>query len=341
MSLSSEAQAPLVSVIIPCYQAVGYIEQTIASAFEQSYTQVDVIVVDDGSKDGSYELVTRLKRERFPALKILTHENRANLGVSTSRYLGLIHAEGELIAFLDADDEFTPDKLSKQVHLLQASPDVVLCHTAVCAIDDEDFAPEQEEHFAEHPEQPYLIRRRRRYLNRNGICTSTVLACADELRRVPFAMPQLFQYEDWLCWVLLGRYGKFLFLNERLTLYRLHPASATSAVQRSLLKAEYSMLELKLALAARFGIGAAQSQVLGLCGHVDSSVSPGLPLTTGLPRPRSGLSIEHVVSNRSQACQSKAWRPRSKGWQTRPESALRPLKGVYLSNSSKTYEVLW
>jgi len=241
----------LVSVVIPCYQAVGYIEFAIASAFGQSYSPLEVIVVDDGSSDGSYELVSRVKRERFPALKILTHEGRANLGVSVSRYLGLAHAEGELIAFLDADDQFKPDKLSQQVPILLASPEVVLCHTGVCAIGDDASAEKQEEHFAKHPEQPYLIRKRRRYLSVNGICTSTVLVRADALRRVPFAMPQLFQYEDWLCWVLLGRYGKFLFLNERLTLYRLHPTSATAAVQRSPLKRGYSTLEFKLALVAR------------------------------------------------------------------------------------------
>lgn len=248
---STSIGIPLVSIIIPCFQGAEFIERCIASAFAQSYERVEVIVVDDGSTDGSYDFALQLREERFPELILVTHDNRANCGVSVSRYVGLQHAKGELIAFLDADDELVSEKLSRQVSVMLANPDVVLCHTAVRATGNEALAAYQESYFRQHPSGPYFVRKRPRYLKTNYICTSTVLVRANVLRRIPFAMTQVFQYEDWLCWVLLGRFGKFIFLDEPLTTYRIHPASATAAVQRNRLRVHYSTLEFKLALAAR------------------------------------------------------------------------------------------
>jgi glycosyltransferase involved in cell wall biosynthesis len=242
---------PLVSVIIPCYQATDYVVQSIESAYAQTYPNVEVIVVDDGSTDGSYELLLRLQQSRFPTLRVVTHENHVNLGVSITRHRGLAVATGEFIALLDADDEFEPDRLEKQVAVLLRSPDVVLCHTAVSVIGDRSNADEVEAQFTCNPSRPYYIRRIKGYLRRNCICASSVLVRTKVLRRVPCAMSQVFQVEDWVCWVLLGRYGKFLLLEHKLVRYRVHSASATALVQSNRLRRQYSVLEFKLALVAR------------------------------------------------------------------------------------------
>lgn len=242
---------PLVSVIIPCYQAKDYVERSIQSAFGQSYQPIEVIVVDDGSTDGSLELLAQLRRDRFPALKVLTHENRINLGVSATRHRGLQAAAGEYIALLDADDEFEPDKLEKQMAVLVSNPSIIMCHTAASIIGDQTNAPDVQKEFTRYPDQPYRIRQLKGYLKQNGICTSSVVVRTEALRRVPFATPQLFQYEDWMCWVLLGAYGKFILLNEQLTRYRVHSSSSTASVHGNPLKGYYSTLEFKLAVAAR------------------------------------------------------------------------------------------
>ena len=242
---------PLVSVIIPCYNAVRFIRSSVASAFAQSYPSIEVIVVDDGSTDGTYECLVESRKEQFPNLRLLTHEGRTNFGVSTSRYRGAEAASGEFIAFLDADDEFEPDKIEKQIQVLRRHPDVVLCHTAVKVIGDRSSASRYEVSFSKHGAEPYYFRRLAGYLRCNCICASSVLVRADILRKVPYAMPQLFQYEDWLCWSLVSAYGKFVFLDEKLIRYRVHEGSATAAVNRSQLRAKYSLLEMKLALAVR------------------------------------------------------------------------------------------
>lgn len=102
------------SVVVPVYNGESYLGEALESIFAQSYRPVEVIVVDDGSIDGS-EAVARSRPVHY--LK------REHEGVSASRNAGIAAARGELIAFLDADDLLLPDALSVQVGYLLAHPD--------------------------------------------------------------------------------------------------------------------------------------------------------------------------------------------------------------------------
>lgn len=101
---------PLVSVIMPCYNAAPYVAEAVASALGQSHGNVELIVVDDGSRDGSDAILARLAEAHAGRLHLL-FTNRA--GPYPARNLGLKHARGEYIAFLDADDWWQPDALEK------------------------------------------------------------------------------------------------------------------------------------------------------------------------------------------------------------------------------------
>ncbi|NJL19690.1 MAG: glycosyltransferase family 2 protein [Leptolyngbyaceae cyanobacterium SM1_3_5] len=113
---------PLVSVIIPCYNAKPYVGEAIESALNQTYTNVEVIVVDDGSTDRSVEVVRSLgDRVR---LEQIDHQ-----GACAARNLGLQLSQGEFIQFLDADDVLLTNKLETQVPVLQANQaDLVFCN---------------------------------------------------------------------------------------------------------------------------------------------------------------------------------------------------------------------
>jgi len=237
-----------VSVVIPCFNAVAYVTDAVSSAFAQTYAAVEVIVVDDGSTDGSYELLLDLQKERFPKLTVLTHKDRVNRGVSISRHLGVLHAASEWIAFLDADDVFLPEKLARQMAALLNNAHVILCHTGIGVIGSEADHSATEAHFSNHPSTPYRLEKRASYLRGNAINNSTVLVRRSAVLAVPFAMPQVFQFEDWLCWNLLSRQGAFLFLDERLTLYRMHDASASAGVGSGTVQDLYGALEMKIAL---------------------------------------------------------------------------------------------
>lgn len=115
-----------VSVIIPAYNAAAFIEDAVHSALNQSYAQVEVIVVDDGSKDDTAQLV-----EAIAGAKCL---RKANGGVSSARNFGVAQSSGEYIAFLDADDIWHADKIAAQVALLDRYPDADLTY---CRYEDD------------------------------------------------------------------------------------------------------------------------------------------------------------------------------------------------------------
>ncbi|MCS5697541.1 glycosyltransferase family 2 protein [Cyanobium sp. FGCU-52] len=255
MATSSVLQTgDLVSVIIPCFNARPFVEEAIRSAYAQSHRPLEVIVVDDGSTDGSWELLQELQQGPFPELLVLSHPNRVNLGVSCSRALGARKASGDFLAFLDSDDLFLPNKLKAQLSALSRHPEAVLCHTAVEVIGDMEMADYFSSVF-NHGQtcQPYDFRQHKDYLIRHGICNSSVLIRRSPLQRVSLAIHRRSspQFEDWLCWALLGEDGPFLFLEEILVRYRAHSASFTSILIQRRLDQHFALLEFKLALLAR------------------------------------------------------------------------------------------
>ncbi|TCV87599.1 MULTISPECIES: glycosyltransferase family 2 protein [Methylomonas] len=115
---------PLISIIMPCYNAQTYLEKAIESVFEQSYPNVELIVVDDGSSDQSFQILTRCQ-EKHPKLVVFKQEN---LGPFPARNLGLANSKGEFIAFLDADDYWAPEFIEKLLkNLLAKNADLTYC----------------------------------------------------------------------------------------------------------------------------------------------------------------------------------------------------------------------
>lgn len=112
----------LVSVVIPAFNARGTLGDALDSVYAQSYAPIDVIVVDDGSTDGTGQWVA----ENYPAVTV---ERVANGGPSRARNRGIERAEGEWIAFLDADDRWHPDKIRRQMDVVKTHPDVALVAT--------------------------------------------------------------------------------------------------------------------------------------------------------------------------------------------------------------------
>jgi glycosyltransferase involved in cell wall biosynthesis len=118
------ADSRVVSAIIIFLNERPFLEQAIASVLNQTYPHWQLLLVDDGSDDGS-TAVARAAAERDPArVKYLEHAGHANLGMSASRNLGIRHARGDYLAFLDADDVWLPQKLERQVAILDGHAEV-------------------------------------------------------------------------------------------------------------------------------------------------------------------------------------------------------------------------
>ena len=117
---------PRVSVIIIFLNGEAFIEEAIASVLSQRFRSFELILVDDGSTDSSSAIARRYADAEPDRIRYTEHHDHANLGMSASRNAGIAVARGELIAFVDADDVWSPDKLLDQVAIFDAHPEVGL-----------------------------------------------------------------------------------------------------------------------------------------------------------------------------------------------------------------------
>ncbi len=114
----------LVSVIIPCYNSEKYLKDTVESVFMQSYEMLEIILIDDGSEDNTWDIIRELKAKdkRIKGIK------QSNQGVSAARNKGIDISRGDLITFLDSDDIYEKDKVLEQVNKIKESGKRV-CYT--------------------------------------------------------------------------------------------------------------------------------------------------------------------------------------------------------------------
>ena len=107
---------PLVSVVIPAYNAVDHVAEAVGSVLDQTHRRLEVVVVDDGSTDGTVETLHALSDPRLRVIE------QVNAGACAARNRALAEATGDYVQFLDADDLLSPDKIGRQVALLERSP---------------------------------------------------------------------------------------------------------------------------------------------------------------------------------------------------------------------------
>ncbi len=121
---------PSISVIIPVYNGEKTIHETIESVLNQTLSDFEVIVINDGSQDSTLEIVSSIQD---PRLKVISYPNA---GLSVTRNRGISLASGDYIAFIDADDLWTPDKLESQFKALQANPQAAVAYSWTNHIDE-------------------------------------------------------------------------------------------------------------------------------------------------------------------------------------------------------------
>ena len=114
---------PTISVIIPAYNAEKFIKGTINSVLNQTFRDLELIVINDGSTDGTLEVISSFSDSR---LQVFSYPNA---GPQKSRNRGIEQAKGEYLSFLDSDDLWTPDKLERQLQALQENPDAAVAYS--------------------------------------------------------------------------------------------------------------------------------------------------------------------------------------------------------------------
>jgi teichuronic acid biosynthesis glycosyltransferase TuaG len=218
---------PRVSVIVPAHNAAPFIEQTIASVGEQTYRDWEVVAVDDGSSDGTWELL----QAAGPRVRSLRRERAG--GPAVARNLALEHASGELVAFLDADDLLLPRYLESQIACYEAAIQsresgvvgLVTCDARILI--GEDYAPYT--HLERIPDRHAPITLER-VLRRNPIYGACLVPAAVG-EAVGWFDPELFGTEDFGLWIKILEAGYRAVLNEEaLAVYRRTAGSVSSNI---------------------------------------------------------------------------------------------------------------
>jgi len=126
---------PRVSVLVISYNQESYIREALESALEQDYANLEVIVADDASRDGTQGIIRELAQQ-YPQ-RLMPVFNPSNVGITSNSNIGLAHCSGELIAFMGGDDVLLPGKIARQVEWFKVDPNRVLCGHNVDWIDAE------------------------------------------------------------------------------------------------------------------------------------------------------------------------------------------------------------
>ena len=209
-----------VSIIIPVYNAEKTILSTIQSVQAQSFTDWELIVIDDGSIDNTVKIVEEIKESR---LQLFCYENA---GATVARNRGLAQSQGNFIAFLDADDLWSEDKLALQLAALEKSPDagVAYCWTS--------FIDEQGEVFFLQKPVWHQGNVYRELLLRNFLaCGSIPLIRRKAIAAVGEFDPHLKSCQDWEYWLRLAKDWYFVLVPQHLVLYRQSSGSISSKVE--------------------------------------------------------------------------------------------------------------
>lgn len=127
-----------VSVVIPLYNKQTYIEQTLRSVMEQTYKNLECVIVDDGSTDESVEVVKKFIQSNRLSWSLISQPNS---GQTKARNLGILNSDGEFVAFLDSDDLWAPNKIELQVHAIEKDQKSVLVLSAYAIFSEGDSIP--------------------------------------------------------------------------------------------------------------------------------------------------------------------------------------------------------
>lgn len=202
---------PLVTVLLPCYNAELYVEEAVRSMMQQTYTNLEILLIDDCSTDGTNAILSRLALEDN---RIRLVRNEPNLKLIKTLNKGLDLANGIYIARMDADDISLPVRIEKQMNFMLSNPEVDLCGTNYIMIDGEGL----EIGCSDYP----LNDIRENLLFNCPVAHPSVLFKKETIIRVGKYNEEMFNAEDYELWLRVVSVGCIKNISDKLLLYRWH-----------------------------------------------------------------------------------------------------------------------
>jgi len=219
-------KSSLVSIIVPCYNAENYIKKTIDSVLCQTYQSFEIIIINDGSKDNSSNIIRTIRDDRIHLLE------QKNQGVSSSRNNGASLAKGEFIVFLDADDILHPKFLERRIFTLNKSA-AIACASSVVLVDEKgNKIEENKNHFAANKPSQILD-------FKDGIvtCPSSYLFKTEFLKQHKITFNKNLQSSADKYFLLeVLKQGEIKLINESPIYYRILNESMSHKITKNLLK---------------------------------------------------------------------------------------------------------
>jgi len=232
---------PKVTVVIPAYNAMTYLPETLDSVLKQTFIDFEALIINDGSTD---HVVSWMAEIADPRVKLISQENQ---GLPGARNTGIVHAQGEYVAFLDADDLWEPTKLEKQVHSLDSKPEVGLAYAWTLLIDQQGESTGAVT--ASHVEGNVWQRLLLGDIIGSGSSAMIRRSCFD---KVGVFDTELTSIEDCDMWVRIAAHYPFAVIKEVLVYYRQHPSNMSKnydkMIHNSRLKIEKQFKEVPLEL---------------------------------------------------------------------------------------------
>jgi len=216
--MNDKNNSPLVSIVIPSYNSANFIPGSVSSVLNQTYSNIEILIIDDGSTDETEKTVQQLTGP-------IRYIKQVNSGPSAARNRGLTESKGKYIAFLDVDDAWEPVKLEEQVAFFESDGDLSIIATG-CMRCNADLQPVEivslETSTKEKGTIPFRL-----LLEKNQLITSSIMIKKKTLD-VCGLFDETIQFgEDWDLWIRIAQQGKIGYIQQPLCKYRVHGAGLT------------------------------------------------------------------------------------------------------------------
>ena len=221
---------PTISVIVPTYNRADLLKEALQSVLAQTYTDYEMIVIDDGSTDNTEGVVLQLFanhcEQKPESADQIRYIKQSNAGVSAARNHGIFEARGKWLAFLDSDDLWFPQKLEKQMAFLVEHPTAGAVCCPANEYEDGQIRKDQQGNMMrlssglETSVLPFEL-----FAEKNPVWTSSVLVQKTVLYKAGLFEGGLKISEDFCLWVKIARFTEFWFLNKVLGCYRFHESN--------------------------------------------------------------------------------------------------------------------
>jgi glycosyltransferase involved in cell wall biosynthesis len=212
-SACPDGAAPKVSVVVPTFNRAGLLKETVESILAQTYTDFELIIVDNMSVDGTEEYIAGLVD---PRIRYFRHPNCGVIAVN--RNYGIRQARGEYVALCDDDDLWLPEKLQEQVQVLEGKPDLAMCYTNATVFDASGVIDNW------MMKKKVFLAHYRHLLLGNFIPNSTVLVRRDLLAEFGYLDedPRNMAVEDYKMWLKIASKFELFYVDSPLIRYRVH-----------------------------------------------------------------------------------------------------------------------